>query len=378
MANKSQLHTRADEGAEDPRAPRRSEPNVVRIDAHKDNDPLQSFRPEASASGWRALSANRRTLTMVVAGAVLIIGLSAAAAALYLGNTTSTVNSAAIRPLTGHVLLNSRPEGVIVSVDGTGRGVTPVELDLPAGAHGVVFADGASERRLTVNVEAGARISENVDVPGAARQSGQIEVTSDPPGARVSLDGKPAGVTPLTIPNVSAARHAVVLTQGETVVNRSVDVSSGATASVFVALARGRERAGWFALETPVELRILENGELLGLSGGLPLMLPAGRHQVDLVNDSVEIHLSRTLTIEPGKSTRVSVPLPNGTLSVNASPWAEVFVDGRSIGTTPLGSIPLAVGSHELVARHPQLGEKRRTIVVGARTPLRVSMDLSR
>ena len=232
---------------------------------------------------------------------------------------------------------------------------------------------------LTLTVEAGARLSENVDLPSAAHKSGQLEVTSDPRGARVSLDGSSVGVTPLTIQNVSAARHLIVVAQGETVVNRSVEVGSGATASVFVALAaRGRESAGWFALEAPVELRILENGQVLGLSGGAPLMLPAGRHQFELVNDSFEMHVTKTLTIDPGKSTRLSVPLPNGTLSVNASPWAEVLIDGKSIGTTPLGSIPVAVGSHELVARHPQLGEKRRSIVVGAQTPVRVSMDLRR
>jgi hypothetical protein len=70
--------------------------------------------------------------------------------------------------------------------------------------------------------------------------------------------------------------------------------------------------------------------------------------------------------------------VPNGTIAVNALPWAEVFLDGKSIGTTPLGSVAVSVGNHELVARHPQLGEKRRAIVVGAQTPLRVSMDLSK
>jgi hypothetical protein len=254
-----------------------------------------------------------------------------------------------------------------------------VEVDLPPGAHHVVFGDGAAERALTLNVEAGARISENVDLPNTVRKPGQLEVTSDPQGARVTVDGTPAGVTPLTIQNVTAARHAIVVAQGETVVNRSVEVSSGATASVFVALGgKARETAGWFALDAPVELRILENGQVIGVSGGAPLMLPTGRHQVELVNDSIEMRLARTLTIEAGKSTRLSVPLPNGTLSVNASPWAEIFLDGRSIGMTPLGSVAVAVGSHELVARHPQLGEKRRSIVVGAQTPARVSMDMSR
>jgi hypothetical protein len=376
MVNKSQPQARIGDAVDNVHEIRPTQPNVVRIDASKDVDPLQSFKPELRQ--WSALFANRKALALV-AGTILGVGVTAGAAALYLGNPTSSLSRASVPPLTGHVALNSRPEGVVVSVDGVGRGLTPVEIDLPPGSHDVVFAEGAMERRLTVKVEAGARVSENVDLPNSPHRSGQLEVTSDPQGARVSLDGSPAGVTPLTIQNVSPGRHAVIVTQGETTMNRSVEVSSGANASVFVALAqRSRDGSGWFAVDSPVELRILENGQVLGLSGGAPLMLSAGRHQLDLVNDSIEMHLTRTITVDPGKSTRLSVPVPNGTIAVNALPWAEVFLDGKSIGTTPLGSVAVSVGNHELVARHPQLGEKRRAIVVGAQTPLRVSMDLSK
>ena len=173
------------------------------------------------------------------------------------------------------------------------------------------------ERRLTLKVEAGARVSENVDLPNAANRSGQLEVTSDPQGARVTMDGSAAGVTPLTIQSVVPGRRVIIVTQGETTVNRSVEVSSGTSASVFVALApRGGDGSGWLAVDSPVELRILENGQVLGLSGGAPLMpLPSGRHQLELVNDSIETHLTRTLSVDPGKSTRLSVPVPNGTIA---------------------------------------------------------------
>jgi hypothetical protein len=375
MLNKSHAQARAGDAAEKVRDVRPVQPNVVRIDAQKDVDPLQRFKSEQPR--WRTLSWNRGTLT-VLGGIVAVVGVSVGAAALYL--STATPSGVRVPSLSGHVTLNSRPEGVVVFVDGVSRGVTPVEIDLPAGAHDVVFAEGAMERRLGLKVEAGARLSENVDLPSPARKGGQLEVTSEPQGARVTLDGSPAGVTPLSLPNVGAGRHAIIVSQGESTVNRSVDVSAGASASVFVALgARGsRESTGWFALDAPVELRILENGQVLGLSGGAPLMLPAGRHQLEFVNDSIEMRLARTVTIDSGKSARVSVALPNGVLFVNASPWAEIFVDGRSIGTTPLGSVALPVGSHELVARHPQLGERRRSIVVGAQTPARISMDMSR
>jgi hypothetical protein len=187
-------------------------------------------------------------------------------------------------------------------------------------------------------------------------------------------------VTPLTLRSVAAARHVVAVSNGSNVVNRTVDVAAGATASVFVTLNAQSNTAttGTFAVESPLELRILEGGQLLGLSNGAPIVLTAGKHQLDLINEALELRLSRQITVDAGKSTRLSVTVPNGTISVNASPWAEVFVDGKSVGLTPLGSVTVPIGSHEIVWRHPQLGEKRRTVVVGAQTPTRVTMDLTK
>jgi len=51
---------------------------------------------------------------------------------------------------------------------------------------------------------------------------------------------------------------------------------------------------------------------------------------------------------------------------------------GKLMAFTPLGNIPVAVGSHEIVWRHPQIGERRRTVNVGARTPVRLSMDMTK
>jgi hypothetical protein len=69
--------------------------------------------------------------------------------------------------------------------------------------------------------------------------------------------------------------------------------------------------------------------------------------------------------------------MPTGTISLNATPWAEVFIDGRSVGVTPIANAQVSVGQHDLAWRHPQLGEKRSTVVVGAQTPARATMDLN-
>jgi serine/threonine-protein kinase len=69
-----------------------------------------------------------------------------------------------------------------------------------------------------------------------------------------------------------------------------------------------------------------------------------------------------------------SLPLPaassgDGLLAIEASPWAEVSVDGEKLGETPR-EVQLAAGSHQVRAVHPQLGvrESRITVRAGQRT----------
>ena len=45
------------------------------------------------------------------------------------------------------------------------------------------------------------------------------------------------------------------------------------------------------------------------------------------------------------------------------------------MGVTPLGNIKVPIGSHEIVWRHPTLGERKRVVQVTAKTPVRVGMD---
>ena len=353
-----------------------SSPNVLPIRMAPDSDPLDRFLPERSQR--LAVPPARPRSPRLLIG-LACVAVAAVAGFPYMQFRVGDVRPAPAPSLSGRATLNSRPDGAAVIVDGVSRGITPLELDLTAGSHEVIFKTGVAERRLAVTIEAGTRMSENVDLPNARPSSGQLEVTSDPPGARVTIDGAVAGVTPVTLRNVNAARHVVVVGQGDAVVNRTVEVTSGATASVFASLATpGTRAAGWFAVDSPLELRIIENGQLLGLSTAAPLMLRGGSHRFDLVNDAAEVRVTKTVTIDAGKSARVSVPLPNGRLFVNASPWAEVFVDGRSIGVTPLGEVAVPAGNREIVWRHPQLGERRRTVVIGAQTPTRVSVDFSR
>jgi hypothetical protein len=80
--------------------------------------------------------------------------------------------------------------------------------------------------------------------------------------------------------------------------------------------------------------------------------------------------------VTAGKMTATKIDLPNGSLSINAQPWAEVWVDGERVGETPIGNLTRRVGTHEVIFRHPDLGERRETVLVAVGKPARIGVDL--
>ena len=121
---------------------------------------------------------------------------------------------------------------------------------------------------------------------------------------------------------------------------------------------------GYVSIQSPIPLRVVRNGDFVGTSEDARLSLPAGPQVIGLENESVGFRDVRTVEVIAGKVTPVSVTLPKGEISINARPWAEVFVDGSRVGETPVSQLSLPVGIHEIVFRHPEMGERRVSVVV--------------
>jgi serine/threonine-protein kinase len=73
-----------------------------------------------------------------------------------------------------------------------------------------------------------------------------------------------------------------------------------------------------------------------------------------------------------------SVSIASGRVSVNAEPWAEVWIDDRNIGETPLAHVEVPAGEHEVVFRHPDFGERRQRVIVRADEVTRASTTFER
>jgi hypothetical protein len=133
---------------------------------------------------------------------------------------------------------------------------------------------------------------------------------------------------------------------------------------------------GWLSMSLPIQLQIFENGRFVGTSDGSRVMLAAGSHNLELVNESVQFRERRSIQIRSGKVTPLVIALPTGRLQVNAIPWSEVLIDGERAGDTPLGNLQLPIGPHRIVFRHPDLGEQARTAVISVGALTRLSVDL--
>jgi hypothetical protein len=133
--------------------------------------------------------------------------------------------------------------------------------------------------------------------------------------------------------------------------------------------------SGWLHVEVPVPMRILEDGRLLGTTDVDRLMLPTGDHVLDLRNDELGFSTRQMVTVKAGETAILPVRLPSASISINAKPWAEAWVDGERVGETPIGTLMRTIGRHEVVLRHPELGERRVPVLVTLGQPARVIVD---
>lgn len=211
--------------------------------------------------------------------------------------------------------------------------------------------------------------------PPPAPVVGALDITTDPPGASVLVDGTNRGRTPLLIQSLTPGSHDISIISGGTAINRKVTVTAGGTATVMASVVAARAEAGWVALDMPFEAEILERGRLLGTTAAARIALPPGSHDLELRNTGLGYRTTIGVQVVSGQTVRPSVNAPTGLVSINALPWAEVLIDGRSVGTTPLANLPVAIGAHTVVLKHPSLGERRQTIRVVGGTPIRIGVS---
>ena len=311
----------------------------------------------------------------VVGAAVLVLALLAGGA--FASHRLFTPPPVAQR--SGTLVITSNPSGAATIVDGEARGMTPLTLTLSAGPHEVELrSGGGTPRVIPVTVTGGSQTSQYIELPKTGPTLGQLQVRTEPAGAEVTVDGVARGRAPALVTDLTAGEHTVQVASDVASMKQTVTIEAGATASLVVPLSapESAPQSGWVSVSAPFTVQVFDRERLLGASDSDRLPISTGKHDLDMVNSELGYKATRTVQVGAGKVASIKLELPMGTIAVNATPWAEVWIDGEKVGDTPIGNYNIAIGTHDVVFRNPDLGEQHRTAIVTLKEPARLSVDL--
>jgi hypothetical protein len=180
--------------------------------------------------------------------------------------------------------------------------------------------------RIVVVMSDGKRI----DVPYAAPHP-RLVVTTTPPGAAVTVDGAPLGLTPLSTDRVPPGNHELI-----------VRLDGYKPQKELVGDLQGGERR---AID-----RTLEKAPLRPVTTTTTTPLPSG----------------------PGPGAECF-----GALTLDTTPWSKVTIDGDPYGTTPLHIRRIKGGAHRVVFENEAEGLKvARTVTTRCDEPVKLKIPL--
>jgi hypothetical protein len=204
------------------------------------------------------------------------------------------------------------------------------------------------------------------------KRIGRLKIDSTPAGAEAIINGQSYGRTPLSIPDLEVGTHTLVLKSGAGTTTRKFTIKPNQLTQLTEAIY-----SGWLAIFAPIPVSVVIDGRPVNLTEDGRIMAPPGKHIVELISDRFNYRSAQTLEVKPGETTAHTLAVPMGNVRVTAPADAVIRVDGQPHQGVPSEGLAIPIGSHEISAVHPQLGERRVAVDVrhGALTEVTLSFD---
>lgn len=190
-------------------------------------------------------------------------------------------------------------------------------------------------------------------------ETGNVTVTSQPPGADILLDGERTGhKTPHTFENLSVNRQLRfgIRLEGYQVRTREVTPEADSTIPCDFRLDVSTYQVTIRSVPTAADLYI--DGETIGETPQV-VQLEYGRHRVVLEKRPLYRRKEVVLDV-PGAGRRIEYTLdrlPQGTVAVSVTPYAQIYIDGLSVKTGSNYIGQLDPGRHTIRLVHQSFGE---------------------
>lgn len=274
-------------------------------------EPIVSQLPEKASEPARATVSNARSLR--VFGAVLLL------AAVVFGVWYAGEGNHPAPEIGGGTAAKGKPAQVpAISAPATSKEAPPASaqvLDSTPSA----CTDQQTQAPKVVPPELEANAAE--PAPAATANSAGIEP---------SVAKEPAATIEVVAAKASSAPAEVAAAKASSVRNNATAASLNLT------------------VDPPVEVRI--DGRVVGRSPVSVVVLP-GTHSLQLIDASRGINVSRSIRLAAAHRSTQRLVIGKGTVEVSAPDGALIFIDGRPVGTAPLGDLAVYEGKHRILAK---------------------------
>ena len=343
---------------------------------------------EATRSGVRAKQRSRvpwiltalfALLTVAVIGYIAVFGVG--------GRPTGP----------GVMVIDSEPAGAAIRIDGDVRAEhTPATIsELPL-AHYTV----------TVTSEGYVPFTQELDLTEAAREAtvharlvrpsassfGVASVTTTPAGAHLLLDGHDTTrMTPATIDEIEpSVEHSLVISlDGYVPVTRTLLMTAGQVETITLTLERtplGPNESLLVLTTDPPDSRVQLDSQWYETGSPFEIRVPSREYRLRVAHPNRRMD-DRQLVLRGGQRSELAIvlerersaPPPHtgdaphattasgpGHITINATPWCNVSIDGHAVGETPIVEHALPSGSHTVICVNPET-HATRTVRVEVR-----------
>lgn len=243
--------------------------------------------------------------------------------------------NAELAPVKGLLLVTTEPAGCNISLDGLSLGETPrLITTLEAGGSYRLLLQKPGYQPRTLEVKFSGR-TPLVKHETLILDSGIVQITSDPAGADVMVNGITRGKTPLTVKDIPKGRATVTLRKaGYNEESRELSLSAGDSQNLFIKM---EGIPGSISVSSvPEGARFYLNGEFRGKGAMKIANLKPGSYKVRAEMDNFG-SVERDVTVGFGAELREEFRLEStlGWLEIRTIPAkAIVSVDGHVCGTT--------------------------------------------
>ncbi len=249
---------------------------------------------------------------------------------------------------TGALIVECGDPGAQVFVDGVNCGRPPAKIDsLARGFHEVVViapAKATSVKRIKIEQGKVVRVEFKLST-----LSGSVTVATEPPGAKVAIDGRDVGVSPVNAEQLSRGRHTVTARKrGYETRSKGIVLDYGESLSICLQMKKKETVLSVFSF--PSQADVFVDGEKSGVTPVRIKGITPGKHELKLVKGG-DCQLVEKITVREGDELALDFTLPvaGAILVMDQGPTGrKLYVDGKVRGELRSSRTLVPHGQHSV------------------------------